>query len=86
MKCDCKTKIEAELLEKFKAKLPDAEDHSVELQGYGFAIVGSTMELRGYLPIAGGANHKPKTGAVWKWKKHKGMMAFSYCPFCGEKA
>lgn len=33
--CNCKTEIEAALLERFKAKHPDAASHSATLEGKG---------------------------------------------------
>lgn len=82
--CNCKPEIEAALLERFKAKHPDATGHSATLDGYGFAIVGNTMTLRPYMPIKFGAGHANKKTGLERWKHEKGTMSFRFCPFCGE--
>lgn len=82
--CDCKTKIEAELLTRFKAKHPDATAHSAELMGYGFAVRGNEMLIRPYMDIKFGAGHASKKTGLERWKAEKGTMAFRFCPFCGE--
>jgi hypothetical protein len=82
--CNCKAEIEAQLLERFKAKYPDAQDHRVSLQGYVFAISGNTMTLHPYMPIKYGARHTNKKTGREVWKNEKGNMVFSFCPFCGQ--
>ena len=82
--CNCKTEIEAQLVERMKAKHPDATRHSATLEGYGFAIVGNTMTLRPYMPIKFGAGHANKKTGLERWKNEKGTMSFRFCPFCGE--
>ncbi len=82
--CDCKTEIEAQLVERLKAKHPAAAGHQAGLECYGFAIVGNTMTLRPYMPIKYGAGHTNKKTGREQWKTEKGTMAFSFCPFCGE--
>lgn len=82
--CDCKTTIEAKLLEKFKAKHPDAAGHKVTLEGYGLTLQGKTMRLQPYMPVKFGAGHPTKAGPE-RWKNQRGTMAFTFCPFCGVK-
>jgi hypothetical protein len=82
--CECKTEIEAQLLERFKRKHPDAGGHRATLEGYGFAIVNNVMELRPYMPIKFGAGHANKKTGLERWKNEKGTMSFRFCPFCGE--
>lgn len=82
--CNCKTEIEAALLERFKVKHPDAKGHSVTLEGYGLAVVGNTMMLLPYMPIKLGAGHANKKTGLERWKNKKGTMSFRFCPFCGE--
>lgn len=82
--CDCKKDLEAKLTERYQAQEPTGRDHKVTLQGYGFALVGNTMQLRGYLPYQTFARVQMKKGGE-KPKKTTGSMFFSFCPFCGEK-
>lgn len=82
--CDCKTTIEAQLVERMKAKYPDAAGHSATLEGYGFTITGNTMTMRPYMPVKFGAGHENKKTGLERWKNEKGTMSFRFCPFCGE--
>lgn len=82
--CNCKTEIEAQLLERFKSKHPDASGHTATLDGYGFVIAGSAMTLRPYMPIKFGAGHANKKTGLERWKNEKGTMSFRFCPFCGQ--
>lgn len=83
--CECRNQIEAQLLERFKTSTPDASDHHVSLQGYGFARVGNTLSMRPFMSYTYSADHPLKKGGS-KHKTQKGSMMFSFCPFCGEKA
>ena len=82
--CDCKSRIEAQLVERYKAAQPKAADHQATLEGYGFGVVGNTMVMRPCMPIKYGARHPTKAGPE-RWKSEKGTMVFRFCPFCGEK-
>ena len=82
--CECKTELEAKLVERFRAKNPDATGHRATLEGYGLAIVGDTMKLMPYMPIKFGAGHENKKTGLERWKNEKGTMTFRFCPFCGE--
>ena len=82
--CDCKKELEAKLTERYRAQEPDAREHKVALQGYGIALVGNTMLLRGLMPYETFARVPLSKGGE-KPKKTKGSMFFSFCPFCGEK-
>lgn len=85
MNCNCKSTVEAQLLERFKAAEPNASEHRVSLHGYGLAIVNNTLELRGCMEVKASAKHSTKTGTT-RVKKQTQIMGFSYCPFCGTHA
>lgn len=82
--CDCKTTLEAQLTERSKAAAPEAHDHKVTLEGYGFGVQNNTMVMRGFMPYTTFARVPMKKGGE-KPQKLKGNMVFSFCPFCGEK-
>lgn len=82
--CNCKTEIEAQLVERFKDKHPEATGHRATIEGYGFAVVGNTLLLRPYMPVKFGAGHANKKTGLERWKAEKGTMSFRFCPFCGE--
>jgi hypothetical protein len=82
MNCNCKTEIEAKLLESFKSEAPDGVDHSVSMHGYGFCIVGNKMIMRPYTEVTRAAQMPRKAGGFTS-KRTKLNMFFSYCPFCG---
>ena len=82
--CDCKDRLEAQLTERFAASKPEAHDHKVTLEGYGFSIHENAMVLRGFMPYTAFAFVPLKKGGE-KPQKIKGNMIFSFCPFCGEK-
>lgn len=82
--CDCHKNITDQLTAGFKDSQPTATGHNVELQGYGFAVIGNKMELRPYMPFKGGAEFPLKKGGT-KWKTKTGNMVFRFCPFCGEE-
>lgn len=84
MKCDCKLNIEARLLTRFKDQTPEANDHSVSLDGYGLAIIDNSIVTMPYMPIKLTANHPLKKGG-FKRKTENSNMFFNYCPFCGVK-
>jgi hypothetical protein len=85
MKCECKERIEAMLLDNFKLKDTDAKNHSAKLQGYGIAMTGNSLQMRAMMGVNLTANHTLKNG-THKVKTTKMSMFFSYCPFCGVKA
>lgn len=85
MACDCKSDIEAKLLDRFQKATPEASAHGVTLQGYGLHFVNNTAELAGFMPYEAQADHPKKDGGV-RVKKLKGNMMFSFCPFCGVKS
>ena len=85
MNCNCREELEAKLVENFKSHAPEATNHKATLQGYGFALIGNTMEMRGYMDVSAKATYPLKKGGT-KEKTIKQSMFFSYCPFCGTKA
>ncbi len=82
--CECKTELQAKLLERFAASAPQATNHGATLQGYAFALVGDGMVTMGYLPVELSAEYPLKTGGK-KLKKTTQNMFFTFCPFCGER-
>lgn len=80
--CKCRTDIEAQLIKRAEAEYPNAEDHCVELQGYGFAIVGQKLLCLPLMPYVTAMKVAGK-GGIAKTKKVKSSMIFSFCPFCG---
>ena len=83
MTCNCKDGIEAKLTERFKAQAPEATDHGVTLQGYGYCM-SATITNRAYMPYKTTAEFPLKKGGT-KVKSTTGSMFFNYCPFCGVK-
>ena len=83
MNCDCKSDIEAKLLESFKGDTPDGVDHSVSMHGYGFCIVENKMVMRPYTEVTR-AVQLPRKAGGFSTKRMKLNMFFSYCPFCGK--
>ena len=82
--CTCNADIAAKLEARFKEAQPEATDHNVRLQGYGFSILGNSMVLRPFMPYKATAVYPLKKGGT-KEKTVTGNMIFSYCPFCGSK-
>jgi hypothetical protein len=86
MNCDCKKRIEARLLERFRAEHPNGQDHSASLDGYGFALTDDNkMVMRGGSPIVLHTSLPTKTISM-KPKKIRETMLWTFCPFCGTKA
>jgi hypothetical protein len=83
MTCECKRDIEQKLLERFVDQTP-GRGHKVELQGYGFAVVGNTMIVMPSTSYEAVALVPLKKGGE-KSKKITGLMAFTFCPFCGVR-
>lgn len=81
--CNCKSDIEARLLERFKTTSPEATDHGVTLQGYALVIVDNRMGSRPYMPFKTTASYPLKKGGS-KVKVVSQNMMFNYCPFCGK--
>jgi len=81
--CDCRTNLEAKLLERFKQQKPRATGHGVSLQGYAICL-GEKVSRRPFMPCKTTASYPLKKGGE-KVKSETLNMFFSYCPFCGEK-
>ena len=43
MNCNCKSELEAKILERFKKHAPDATDHRAHLKGYAIALIGNMI-------------------------------------------
>lgn len=84
MACDCKTKMEALLLERFKDAQPSAKEHGVELQGYCFAIIDGHLKMKPYMLYKATADYPLKKGGS-KVKAMSGNLVFTFCPFCGAR-
>lgn len=82
--CDCKTDIEAKLLDRFKTNAPDAQAHTARLTGYTLLLGSNSIVQKGCMGIELTAAHPLKKGG-YKAKTERSNMIFSYCPFCGEK-
>lgn len=85
MTCNCKKDIEEKLTADFIAREPKGAGHSVELQGYGFGMSGSTLVVQGVMPYKSTAVFPLVKGGA-KSRTVVGNMVFNFCPFCGEKA
>lgn len=84
--CDCKSKLEAKLLDRFKAMEPNAKNHYVELEGYALGVSESnSLFLTGCMPIKTTADYPLKGGVLHKQRIKRQSMFFTFCPFCGEK-
>lgn len=83
MNCNCRSDIEAKLLERFKSEQPTGENHAVSISGYGFCIVDNKMIMRPFAEVMKSADMPKKSGG-WTLKRSKLNMYFSYCPFCGK--
>ena len=81
--CDCRTRIDEKLLNKFRKDSPEATDHRAKLTGYAL-IFGETVTEKGCMAIDYSAKFPLKKGGV-KERSQKMNMMFTYCPFCGEK-
>jgi len=84
MTCNCRADIEAKLKEHFVKQKPDATEHGVTLQGYGFVIMDNTMKSKPLMPYKLSALEPLKKGGT-KLKTTTGNMFFNFCPFCGVK-
>ena len=81
--CNCHADMEARLTKRFIEHAPEATEHQVELQNYGFTLCGNDMRLDGFVPYEATASYPNKKGG-FKDKKVKGKLLFNYCPFCGK--
>lgn len=81
--CDCKKKIEANLLERFKTDFPAGADHSAVIDGYGFAVTNNKVVLAPYHEVSRSLVVAKKTGGFAQ-KRSKIKMLFRFCPYCGE--
>jgi hypothetical protein len=84
MTCDCRSKIEKNMLQRFKEQASEAKNHAVILTGYGFALIDNKLTELGLMQVNATAEHPLKKGG-FKEKTHKESLFFNYCPFCGAK-
>ncbi|WP_027358861.1 hypothetical protein [Desulforegula conservatrix] len=84
--CDCKQKMEEQLIDNFKKKAPKANDHAVVLKGYTFTMhrESNSLNEHPFMPIEASAQFTLKNGKT-KMKIFKEKMLVYFCPFCGEK-
>lgn len=80
--CNCKADIEAKLLERFKETTPTGTGHDAKLIGYAFGIVGNKMVLRPSTTYETSSVQPLKNGGT-RLRKSRGIMVFSFCPYCG---
>jgi hypothetical protein len=85
MQCDCKTRVEGELLDYLKEKHPDGTAHAVELQGYSITL-GKEVGYRAGTDVATSFKREAKSTGRVSEKKGTLRMFFTYCPFCGTRA
>jgi hypothetical protein len=84
MTCDCSIAVQNKLLENFKINKPDWQEHSANLDGYGFVMLNSELKTVGVMPLKLTWKETLKNGSV-KFKKRVQSVSFTYCPFCGVK-
>lgn len=84
MTCNCKTELQAKLLERFKETEPEAQDHCIEIQGYAF-IFGKTVTLKLATPVHFTGKYLVKKTGLLKEKTTKQNLIFTFCPFCGVR-
>lgn len=83
--CNCKTEIEANLLEHVKQQLPESTGHHVEIGGYVLGFKGDAMFSCQSLPVTIKHTVTMKKTGLPKQKVEKQNMMARYCMFCGEK-
>lgn len=81
--CDCEKELRAKLLQKLEEMHPEAKDHYVNLPDYALVLgnpsrwVGKMrVDMMVVVPMR-------KNSELYKSKKIKHSLFFSYCPFCG---
>lgn len=81
--CECKSLLEAKLLENFKQREPAAKNHEACLGGYGIFQVGNVLQLRPYMAVKYEATYTTSAGKLRR-KRSAGSLSFRFCPFCGR--
>lgn len=83
--CNCRSEIEAKLLDRVKEQAPEASRaHKAELQGFVFGLTDKGITMRNGLTAAAEWEQRNKAGD-FKLKKVKQSVRGTYCMFCGEK-
>jgi len=83
--CECRTNTTSRLTDHFAKNLPEGSTNlSVNMDGYGLIMSGSTMRSKNVCPVTVQYQVPTKAGG-WKNKKEKTSMVGNYCMFCGEK-
>jgi hypothetical protein len=85
MSCNCKKELKEKLTERFKAAKPEAQEHTVELLGYGLGLTDTGLVVTGFMEAKATAIYPLKNGG-FKQKSIMQNMIFSFCPFCGVKS
>ena len=83
--CECRTNTTNRLKDHFAKTLPaGSTDISVNMEGYGLIMSGSTMRSKNVCTVNIQYQVPTKAGGM-KTKKEKTSMVGNYCMFCGEK-
>lgn len=84
MTCNCKSDIEAKLLEALKNMVP-GRNHEAVLQGYGINLSGPVATVRPFMMAHGYVEPERKAGGYSARRTIKQTVVFTFCPFCGSK-
>lgn len=83
--CNCERELKVKLTEKLVEMYPDAKDHLVNLPDYALILSNPSRwvgKMRVDMSVVAPMR---KNSEVYKVKKVKHSLFFSYCPFCGER-
>jgi|LULJ01.1.fsa_nt_gb hypothetical protein len=89
MTCNCKTEIEAKVVERLKEEYPEGRDHTATMDNnYAFLFsmndeMNSVLHV-GYIAFKNTVTTTTKKG-VERTAKPQLNIHFTYCPFCGER-
>lgn len=86
MTCNCKSDLEARLLDRAKEQLPDSKNHEVRMTGYALVFNDTNgMDFLGSMPVEIQHTVVVKKTGCDRVKKDKTNFIFTYCPFCGVR-
>lgn len=83
MTCNCKTEIEAKVVERLKEEYPEGRDHTANMDK-NYAWTMPDFNQVGYLALTNTVTTTTKKG-VERTVKPALNLHFTYCPFCGER-